>query len=275
MLNNYIIELIDELITVNKETVKSLLLPGLCFKIDELPLKTDSSKIGGYPPILRKDWPIFNDNPLLFIGQVSLADISYMHDILPESGFLCFFISTNDIENRWPDKKGEFKVIYVDDVPEPDSPGFKTIKEHGISFFEVFTLPSYQEHMITTNNLTDDDLQAMEEIEFEVQSRLDIEYNLDSYEDHQVLGHPGAIQGTVRFWWAMKYLGFKDDELSEDKIDLARKEEDKFIMLLQLNFGDSKIDVDSFGDAVAYFGIHQKDLQNKNFDNVVLVMQNT
>lgn len=94
--------------------------------------------------------------------------------------------------------------------------------------------------------------------------------------EHQVLGHPRALQGTVRFWWAAKYLGFEEKNVfSEYEIQLINNEEENFLLLLQLNFGDMNIEVDSFGDSVAYFGIHRKDLQNKNFDNVVLVMQNT
>ena len=99
----------------------------------------------------------------------------------------------------------------------------------------------------------------------------------DNYDvGHQVLGHPHAIQGAVRYCWAIKYLGLENiDILTNEQIRLIKQEEDKFILLLQLDFSDQKITIDYFGDSIAYFGIHQKDLKSKNFENVILVMQNT
>lgn len=57
--------------------------------------------------------------------------------------------------------------------------------------------------------------------------------------------------------------------------EIIKIEEDNFILLLQLNFGDSRIGIDYFGESVAYFGIHKIDLEKLNFDNAILVMQNT
>jgi len=272
MLKEEIINLIDSQSIQNKEKIKSLLLPSLKFSIEDLnPGYLSISKIGGKPPIFENVWPECKSTPLLFLAEISLSQISDINNLLPKDGILCFFILTDDNLYRYPDRKGEFKVLYIENINrENTNKAFMSIKEYPIRFFEHYTLPSYQENILIGSNLTQVELNLIE----------DIESNISDFEGydigHQVLGHPKAIQGTVRFWWAVKYLGLENIEtLSEPEEEMAKQEGDKFILLLQLDFSDPKITVDHFGDSVAYFGIHQHDLKNKNFDNVILVMQNT
>lgn len=273
MIKNKINGIINSLNASNRKTIQSLILPSFGFKLKSSSSKLNLSKIGGQPPISVENWPFSNGKPLLFLGQISLTQISSLNNLLPQQGILCFFILTDDIGYRYPDKKGEFKVEYLENIrQESFNNEFTTIKEYSISFFEYFTFPSYQENIIIKKNISDEDLSTIDEIETEIQSDICEDYDIE----HQILGHPKAIQGTVRFWWAMKYLGFEDISVcSNEEIDLIKEEEDKFVLLLQLNFSDSKIEVDCFGESVAYFGIHQHDLQNENWNNVVLVMQNT
>jgi uncharacterized protein YwqG len=273
MSKDEIFNLIDTSGVKNRDVIKSLLLPSIGLKLNSKHAKIETSKIGGYPSISGENWPSFNKKSLLFLGQISLAQISHMNNILPRKGILCFFLFTDDIGSRYPDKKGEFKIIYKENIHQELSiKSISSIKEYSISFFEYYTFPSYQEYIIKKNKISENDLSYIEEFENEVLSSVDESYDIP----HQLLGHPKAIQGTVRFWWAAKYLGFDEKtSFSPEEMRLIKMEEGKFILLLQLNFGDSKIEIDYFGDSVAYFGIHKIDLQNKNFDNALLVMQNT
>ena len=273
MLKNKINEIINSLMNPNNQTIKSLILPSLGFELSSSPTNINLSKIGGLPPILKENWPIFDGKPLLFLGQLSLSQINEFNDILPVKGILCFYLCVDGISNRYPDRKGEFKVQYLEkEEQESLNVEFSVIKEFSISFFELFTFPSYQENIITKSDVSEEDLCLIEDIETEIQTIMSQNYDIT----HQILGHPKAIQGTVRFWWAMKYLGFDDVSVcSEHEISLIKQEEDKFILLLQLNFSDPKVEIDYFGESIAYFGIHQFDLQNANWHNVVLVMQNT
>jgi uncharacterized protein YwqG len=274
-----ILELIKLKIS-NKEVLDKILLPSIGFNLTNLSNNKSltHSKIGGYPLFLNEDWPSFNGNSLTFLGQIELNQINQINNILPKNGILYFFILTTDIGYRYPDKKGEYKVIYIED-PDRDKFILKTlnnpkidINESIINFYESYTFPSYQESIIAKNNIQNEIIEMIDEIETEIIDSFQIVYDIE----HQLLGHPKAIQGSVRFWWALKYLEIEiKNEYSKEEIAMIQAEEENFILLLQLNFGDSRIQFDYFGDSIAYFGIHRNDLLSKNFNNVILTMQNT
>ncbi|WP_312345538.1 DUF1963 domain-containing protein [Chryseobacterium binzhouense] len=276
MFKNTILELIDEKIIENKEVIKTLLREGVGFKIESKEIGFSSSKIGGQAPISDEQHPFLGIQPLTFIAQIDLNNINKMSDIMPKNGILCFFIYTGDLGYRYPSNKDEFKVLYLQDITQINNQSLikkeNTIEEYPISFFEYYTFPSYQEDIIKKNNITDEEINIISDIEEEIMYSINEDFEIP----HQLLGHPNALQGTVRFWWASKYLGFDDNsQYSAEEIKLIEKEEENFILLLQLNFGDPKIEIDGFGDSIAYFGIHKKDLEANDFENVILVMQNT
>jgi uncharacterized protein YwqG len=273
VLKDKITRAIDTSTVKNKAAMKALLLPSIGFKLISTQAIVEFSKIGGYPSITRENWPSFSGKPLLFVGQISLDEISSMNSLLPRNGFLYFFLLTDNIGFRYPDRRGEFKVVYDKFTRQKLSTEVNnSIREYSISFFEYYTFPSYQEDIIQQNQISDNDVFQVKEFEHEMLNSVGVNSDIA----HQLLGHPDAIQGTVRFWWAAKYLGFGErTSFSVEETKLIKNEESKFVLLLQLNFGDPKIEVSYFGDSVAYFGIHEKDLQNGDFDNTVLVMQNT
>lgn len=275
MLKNKFIELIETLEVKEKVKIKSLLLPAIGFNIDAKNSNLNSSKIGGYPSITNENWPLYNEKPLVFLGQINLDEINKINYLLNFKGTLFFFICIDDIGYRYPTKKGEFKVLYTEDNIETTvNKDLFTIKKHSLSFFEYLTFPSYQDYIIEKNNISNDDLEVIEDIENEMRYLIDENLILDI--NHQTLGYPKSVQESVRYCWSKEYLGFDEESnLSEEDFKRVRQEEDNFILLLQLNFGDSKIEIDIFGDSIAYFGIHKQDLKNKNFNNVKLVMQNT
>lgn len=275
-LKNKVIDLINESEIKDKEKIKSFLLPSVGIKIkSSYSSKAKTSKIGGYPLISSENWPLYNGVPLLFLGQINLDYINKINNFLNLKGTLFFFIYTGDVGYRYPTKKDEFKVLYFEDNFELiQKYALSTIKEYSMSFFEFYTFPYYQENIIIKNQIKEDDLELIDEIENKIKYLLN--ENLDIDIEHQLFGHPKAIQGSVRFWWSKQYLGFEEnEELSDEDLKLINQEEDNFILLLQLNFGDAKIEIDNFGDSVLYFGIHKQDLKNRNFDNVKLVIQNT
>lgn len=276
MKKNEILKLIND-ISGNNENINKLLQPNICFKLSSRQTdgKRNYSKIGGAPFFYDIIWPELNNKPLNFLAQISLDQISEINNILPKKGVLYFFVFTDDIGYRFPDRKGEFKVKYIES-PNVD---FFSEKENTMSlnelfmdFCESYSFPSYQESIIEKNNVTDNELEIIDDIENEILYSLENDYDIQ----HQIVGHPKAIQGTVRFWWALKYLRIEEKNFyTDEEIKLIKEEEDSFVLLLQLNFGDPKIEFDYFGDSIAYFGIHRKDLQNNNFENVILVIQNT
>lgn len=277
MLRRRTIDLIAEKCRNNSEVVRSLLLPTIGLKPNTEQANFVSSKIGGHPPILESNWPFFGNKPLTHLVQIDLQEISGMNTVLPKKGILCFFLYTGDIGYRYPDRMGEFRVLYIENIESFKSnqalfrKRIESISEYSVSFFEYYTFPTYQESLIRKNNIAEEELDSIDEIEGEILFLI----NGNSETEHQLLGYPRALQGPVSFWWAVKYLGLEEKyPFSNMESKLISEEEENFVLLLQLNFGDPRIEIDYFGDSVAYFGIHKKDLQIGNFDNVVLVMQN-
>lgn len=275
MFKDQIIKRIKNQKNINEDKIQSLLQLGLIFNLENTTevIVHRGSKIGGLPPVLEQPYPSIGEEPLTFLAELSLPQICHLNNILPKRGQLYFFILTSDIGYRYPEGKTEFRVIYEKGGHlENEEMKVQTVPEHIIKFFEQYTFPSFQENIIIKNNLTHEESYFIEELEFELQ--LSTESVIDI--GHQVLGHPKAIQGTVRFWWAAKYLGIKNiDAISQKEAQRIKNEEDKFFLLLQLDFSDEKIGIERFGGSVAYFGIHENDLRDCNFDNAILVMQNT
>ncbi len=273
MLKKLVTDLINKNYTYNKERLTSILLPTVGFKLSKNKPDFTSSRIGGYPPILEENFPTLNKNPLTFLGQICLPEIKDYNDILPKVGYIFFYIYSGNLGYRYPDKKGEFKVIFKESMrdfnqTEIEIDKILTIKECEISFFEYYTFPSSQGNLY----ITDEEFEIIDDIE----SETIFKFNQSFETEHQLLGHPRAMQGTVKFWWAVKYLEIdQKDFYTDDEVKIINDEGDKFVLLLQLNFGDSCMEFDYFGDAIAYFGIHKSDLEKRKFENTILVMQNT
>lgn len=265
MLRNKIDHIIDnELIYL--QISKSLLKPCFVFNLDDDNKEESLSKFGGSPI------PNFNlgNHDLSFLGQIHTKKINLLEKNLP-AGILYFFVNAN--KQSYPISREDYKIVFV----EHSSLNFvePTIDLDGrsINLKESYTVPSYQESILNNFDYDEFHLQDLEEITNEANSVLT---NYDYDISHQLLGHPQAIQGTVRFWWAIRYLNFEEKEkYSTEELDQIQAEEHNFILLLQINFSDPKIEIDIFGDAIGYFGIHINDLKTKKFENTIFVTQNT
>ena len=248
------------------EKLKNLFLPCIVFD-----LSTESkslSFIGGIPQISDSMVPCYLDQKLTFLANINLGELNNFYSFLPNMGNLLFFIYTGNIGYRYPINKNEFKVIF--DTNEIIKFSKESSKPLQVNFYEFASFPSYQDYVIEINEIYGEELSKTTSLIQKFKKQYDV--------NHQIFGHPAALQGTVRFWWSLQYFGYKPedvDNLSSDIINKIKTEEDNFILLLQINFGDSRIGIDYFGESVAYFGIHKSDLEKLNFDNAVLVMQNT
>lgn len=275
MFKDKIIELINKKAFTNKEVIQSLILPSIGFKIELKEIESSLSSIGGCPPIDGFQIPSLGEKPLTLIAKIVLNEISEINNLLPREGILYFYICSDDLGYRFPDKNDEFKVIYLENSSEANDNLLKidnSIKKYPISFFEYFTFPSYHESIIKKNNINDDEINIISDIEEELMFSINEEFVIP----HQILGHPTALQGTVKFWWAAKYLEINtNNEISNEEMKRINEIEEDFILLLQLNFNDSKIEIDNFGDSIVYFGIHKADLSQRDFSKVILEMQNT
>lgn len=248
------------------DKLKNLVQPCVLFD-----LSNDSkslSGVGGTPLIPDSIFPFYSNEKLRFLANINLREFYYSNSLLPNEGNLLFFIYTGNIGYRYPINKNEFKVIF--DRNEIMEFSNESSNHFRIDYYEFASFPCYQDNVVEISEIDSEELSNITRLSQKSKKQYDV--------NHQIFGHPAALQGTVRFWWSLQYHGYKTedvDNLSSEIIKKIKIEEDNFILLLQLSFGDSRIGIDYFGESVAYFGIHKSDLKKLNFDNAILVMQNT
>ena len=147
------------------------------------------------------------------------------------------------------------------------------LSERNLKFFQHYTFPSYQDHemeVLSHKGIELDDF--IDENEFEIRELL--LGNVDT-PCHQILGQPLALQGTVKYWWAAEHSKFAAPYSEKQKTELCEMEK-KFHLLLQIDLENENLDIQNYlGDGMAYFGIHQDDLEIQDFSKALLVIQNT
>jgi uncharacterized protein YwqG len=239
-----------------------------------------SSKFGGIPDVPKNfEYPLSDNKPLTFLGQILLNDLTHFKNIslIPTDGILYFFIDTN-IVNRYPNRKNEFKVIFSsksnkdDLMPYENNKDVRVINESFLNFFEDYSFPAYQDYEMLQLKKKGIDLDEKIDEIIELKSE---SLGYISNVGHQAFGNPKALQGTVKFHWSMSKLEY-NFPLSEEQQTQVNQSEKEYELLLQVDFSDENLNCSElYGDSVAYFGITREDLKNKNFDAVELCFQNT
>lgn len=244
---------IDEIIKENfphLKQLKNLLQPTLIFNLGEK-IETENTKL----------------NELNFLGKINFSEIKEIWEEKIPNGDLLFYLKKSI--DHYPITKNDYKVIFHKNGNTESS----RIVEFNIDISKSYTIPSYQENIILDSNINEQYREELEEIITETNSQIN-NYEYDFA--HQIFGNPQAIQGTVKFHWALNYLGFPlKSDYSEFELNKIKQEEENLILLLQLNLSDPKIEFEVFGDSVLYFGIHKTDFENENFENIILEVQNT
>ncbi|ODN41422.1 YwqG family protein [Piscirickettsia litoralis] len=199
-----------------------------------------SSKIGGTPYCQEGfSYPKINDNALLFLAQINLAD-TIGFDLLPDCGILQFYIGEDDCYGLF---SNEFKVVYHEKVSAPQQ---KNVPEVGDSEIKPFW----------GNPLK----MKFEQAEMPITAsdhRFDIDMPDDAQEEyidtvpsydccHQVGGYPVFTQEDPRW---------------------NKDHQDKDFLLLQID-SDYKNKIGWGDSGVAHFFISEEDLKNKKFSNV-------
>lgn len=267
-LQNEIIELINNDFP-NLKSLKYLLSPTLLFSLDESNVKSNFSKIGGNPIIAEEN--IQNPNQLKFIGQIDLNEYKKIDEKISFKGIVYFYLREN--LDTYPITKNDYSVFFVREN-ELENLEYSKIKDgNSLNFIESYTIPSYQENSILNSTFEYNQFEDLEEIILDANSTTT---NFDYDFAHQILGEPQALQGSVRFWWAISYLGFEEkSSYSEIEKTQIKNIENDILLLLQLNLSDQKINHSAFGDGILYFGIHKDDFENGRFEKALLTIQNT
>ena len=239
--------------------------------------KIGCSKLGGTPDLPSTIlWPRFENKPMVFYGQINLEDISkiYPENELPKIGILYFFCYFENPENEFGapynfiKPKSEYSVIYYenDDLTRTNFPA-DLIKDYHFKPMPIKFELNYQIPPTTETS----------KVELANLSKSDIkEYDSyrdrnDLYEAETILGTPYPIQYGADYDWAYSYLEISDFDKPGVQEEIA-KVKPNFINLLSFSM-ESRFE--AIGISFCYFGIHVDDLKNRNFRNVVFIMQDT
>lgn len=241
-------------------------------------IKTGQSKLGGRPDFPgNMNWPKYKDKPMVFIGQLNISEFKQydVEDILPKHGIIYYFAYFEEPDSEWGAEyefivdKEKYKVLYSDtkNIESIDFPiGLPKVyqfREQELVFDLMYSLPVRES--LEIENFEDEDEDNL----------WNFNERYGSGEGEQILGYCSPIQTDVTWDWTFSYLEFDSYELSESdlaKIDSVRPE---FVNLLQFTLDNNVTGFSSIGISIGYFGIKKIDLQNKRFDNAILIFQDT
>lgn len=233
-----------------------------------------ASKIGGLPDLPASIcWPEWQEQPIPFLAQIRLSDIAHLDEAneLPHSGMLYFFFAEEALEGPYPLISESWRVIY-DDSDSLDLQRLPTTSEIdrvypecALEFSRRLTIPPFESLYIEKLGLSylAFEQDAPPEQRKEADAYRELEQQFDDFYDstashHQLLGHPYQIQGDL-LWECEQETG-QNNEITDWRL------------LFQI---DTDNDADMmWGDTgVLYFYIPQRELADRDFSQVHLIMQ--
>lgn len=246
----------------------------------EIPL--GASKLGGRPDMPPElAWPSYQDRPLEFIAQISLAETAPYDEngLLPKAGrLLCFYDVQQWIEGN-PFDEGRFCVYYdasdTADVQRIDYPetAEAEFRPCALTFSSVLTLPPLESKPLMADMELYDYQSDTREREAEIDAYLNLlKMTSRSSPQHQVLGWPYPIQGDVFIEAVRAALGIPMSQPINDVYQTYGTQIDEWQLLLQID-SDDKANM-LWGDVgMLYWCIRREDLRHRRFDRVIVTMQ--
>ncbi|MEY4905146.1 MAG: hypothetical protein RLZZ292_2961 [Bacteroidota bacterium] len=245
-------------------------------EVEPIEKNPNKSRFFGKPYLPQNHvWPRSESGqPLTFIAQINLSELPQNED-LPTTGQLVFFFDVYGSTQGWPSQPDRNRVVYFEDSTDfvltdfptdlPLNQDFKTID---LSFQPYFDLPDNRwTELYEVQNLPEKEV---------FRSFLGEISSVDTLfaSGPKLLGWAWAIQGDVGFEAEMEHTYKSDWSVFEaNKVEIFQAARS-----WRLLFGFSADAVglgDQLTDPRVYFMIKEEDLVARNFEKVVLVMQNT
>jgi uncharacterized protein YwqG len=239
------------------------------------------SRFGGWPDLPQSmNWPVWNNEPLTFIGQFRMTETApYDSDgDLPQTGWLYFFYEANE-QQVWgfdPDGRGAWRVLYYggpasDLCPRHNPKGLEDeFPEAVVEFSKGVSLPSWESAPIMSLNLTEDERDAYNELLDKLAA-----VDGDGPACHQLLGHPKQIQRDMQLECQLVSHGVYCGDLTGYESSLRAELEEgakDWRLLLQVDSDDNTGMMWCDSGRIFYW-IRQDDLRAKSFENTWFVLQ--
>jgi uncharacterized protein YwqG len=222
------------------------------------PSGAGASHLGGAPHVAPGfEWPRRDGVPLGFLGQFDLAAVARFPfaGVLPPRGLLSFFYEAD--QQPWgfdPKDRGSWLVHF-----EPD-PTTVERRDPPDALPDASRFPEVPVEMSEVETLADDEPDDEEE---------------NPAPRHQLLGHPGAIQGDMRLECALVTHGLSTGDGSAYSDPRARALEataGQWRLLAQIDSDDAAAMM--WGDVGRlYFWITEEALTRRAFDECWVILQ--
>ena len=255
----------EELIQVALPSIRLTAHP-----VEETRLRLGSTKFGGSPDLPKgREWPERNGEPLPFIAQINLFEITpYDEDhLFPDAGIMSFFFDQKAFfESQSFDQATTWYVCHtpgplsdLQRLPMPESILRRgTYRTSEVTCTTEITLPNYSKYDPTSverlglsSPLTDKEEQAYYQIQAQLAKRIGVTYHVPL---HRLLGHPDEVQ------WDMH------DELGGMLTDWQ--------LLFQVD-SDHSLDTNWGDTGRIYYWMRTHDLAERDFSQVKLILQST
>lgn len=276
----------NKLSAEDKEKIIKLIKPAiglLTIKMESDNLKIGASKIGGKPD-LPKDvsWPRLNDSDLVFCAQYNISELKKcdVENLLPEKGMFYIFIGISGEWNEFSIEQKDCKIFFIENLEDLERKEYPTtlnvegkVEPAEIQFFESLTIPDDENY-----KLIDFD-EKYEDFYFHFYQDTE-EYIAEELNDladnmHQILGEDKSVQSSVVYEFSRNELNISDEEYLEKWTEILKNSK-TFSNLIQLDCFDSNTNLSKFGGSgVFYIGLKTKELENKNFTNLIISFQTT
>ncbi len=241
--------------------------------------KKTFSKIGGTPALPQKfTWPSFKNRPLSFLMQIKFSEINGNNMLkgFPSRGLLYVFYDQD--QSTWgfePGDRTSWRIVFIED----ETTGVKNynyppglgdqgkFNEKFISGNYIKSYPSIEDSRIYGLKLDDDQIEQY------------IDYINRGYNDkpkHLLGGYPDPQQGDdmdLESQLASNGIYCGDSSgYNTPKAKTLEQGRQDWILLLQVDSDDDTGMM--WGDVgMLYFWIKKKDLEQRNFDNVWMILQ--
>jgi uncharacterized protein YwqG len=237
------------------------------------------TRVGGAPDLpLGFEWPRWKGRPLSFLAQIELEALAGFTgtEILPSDGLLSFFY--DPLQKTWgfdPKDAGSWHVIWIQDknlAPRslpPDLPQEGRFEACTVTFSQDVSLPPWDSMTFKALKLR----KAQKEGYFKVEDRLRGEADLGT--SSLLLGHPDAIQGDMQLECSLVTNGLYCGDASgydDPRRKVFAQQAPSWRLLFQLASEDEAAMM--WGDVgCLYFWIHERDLKERRFEKVWMILQ--
>lgn len=276
----------NKLSEVDKEKIIKLIKPAIGFSTKKLQsdnLKIGSSKIGGKPDLPKNiSWPKLNDSHLVFCAQYNVSELEKfdVENLLPNKGIFHIFIGINEEWNEFSMKQNDTKIFFTENTENLERKEYPTsfnleriVEPAEIEYFESITIPDGENYKLFYFNDKYEDFY----FHFYQDTEEYIADELNSFTDnmHQILGEDRSVQSSVVYEFSRNELNITDEDYTEKWNEILENSK-TFTNLIQLDCMDSNTNLSKFGGSgVFYIGLKTKELQDKNFNNLIISFQTT